>query len=152
MNPLSRALMTLILAAAVAGGSVLASRTEALASPSCGDTTPVVLFPPTRQFVNFNVATLTETDPLFTQITGITQDEPVNVPTVDGFDAVILSPTDFEVRAERLGNGNGRVYVVTYTVSDLSGNQISCQLPIQVPVSPNRTAINDGQNHNSLPG
>ncbi|MHC4795607.1 MAG: lamin tail domain-containing protein, partial [Planctomycetota bacterium] len=39
-------------------------------------------------------------------------------------DMVILNSSSFKVRAERLGNGNGRVYTITFEVADASGNKI----------------------------
>jgi hypothetical protein len=38
-----------------------------------------------------------------------------------------------ELRAERSGSGQGRVYTVTITASDLSGNQSTATVDVRVP-------------------
>ena len=50
----------------------------------------------------------------------------------------------FKVRAERLANGNGRVYEATYKLTDEYGNESveSCQ--IVVPLSKNSPVVHDG--------
>ncbi|MNH96334.1 hypothetical protein D3C73_490010 [compost metagenome] len=41
--------------------------------------------------------------------------------------------TSFQVRAERLGNGTGRIYTITYTVIDHAGNQSTAISTVRVP-------------------
>lgn len=48
-------------------------------------------------------------------------------------DIVILGPTTFMVRAERQGKGNGRVYGVTYSVTDSAGNSTEATCYFGVP-------------------
>jgi len=49
-----------------------------------------------------------------------------------------------KVRAERKGDGNGRVYVVTFKVTDASGNVSTATAKITVPNSQNGTqAVDD---------
>jgi len=76
------------------------------------------------------------------------QDEPVNG-TGDGDsapDAALLTSTQNDkvlIRAERAGNGNGRVYHIDFTAFD--GFE-SCAGSVQVAVPPSRNgeAIDDG--------
>lgn len=49
-----------------------------------------------------------------------------------------------DLRAERNGNGNGRVYTITLAVSDETGNESTAECYVQVPHSKKGTAINDG--------
>ncbi|MDF2644720.1 MAG: hypothetical protein K0Q73_525 [Paenibacillus sp.] len=43
------------------------------------------------------------------------------------------SDTDFLLRAERSGKGMGRIYRITYTVTDLAGNQMMAVAEVKVP-------------------
>ncbi len=54
----------------------------------------------------------------------ITSNEPINGPE-DGNTTVdwqVLSPTQVRVRAERAGEGTGRIYTIAVTCTDPSGN------------------------------
>jgi hypothetical protein len=75
-------------------------------------------------------------------ITGVTQDEPTNG-LGDGdtpIDAVINADGTVLLRAERSGSGNGRVYRVSFTASDLEGSS-SGVIRVTVPHTVNRPAI-----------
>ncbi|MBV9925986.1 MAG: DUF5011 domain-containing protein [Acidobacteria bacterium] len=50
----------------------------------------------------------------------------------------------FQVRAERDGGGNGRVYTVTFKVTDASGNVGRTTATIVVPHNPGETPVNSG--------
>jgi parallel beta-helix repeat protein len=41
--------------------------------------------------------------------------------------------TTFRLRAERLGSGTGRIYTITYTATDMAGNQTSASATVTVP-------------------
>lgn len=91
----------------------------------------VELWPPNHQQVTLSLADcvrdLCEEDldvDALGQILSIYSDEPENA-TGDGNtleDIVILSSSSFMVRAERRGGGDGRVYGVTFEISDSAGN------------------------------
>ncbi|MBD3919479.1 right-handed parallel beta-helix repeat-containing protein [Paenibacillus sp. PR3] len=49
-----------------------------------------------------------------------------NVPLIDSSDS-------FEVRADRSGDGDGRVYTITYTAKDLAGNAATASVNVTVP-------------------
>jgi hypothetical protein len=46
---------------------------------------------------------------------------------------VILDDTHFQLRAERMGGGDGRVYTITYTATDDSGNSTTEIAEVRVP-------------------
>lgn len=48
-------------------------------------------------------------------------------------DIEILSNTTFRLRSERSGGGDGRIYTVTYSVMDCSGNETTVQTEVIVP-------------------
>ena len=81
-------------------------------------------------------------------VTGVTQDEPVNAKG-DGNtspDAAIQAGSA-SVRAERSGNGNGRVYHISFRADDGQGGVCSGVVKVSVPHSMGKglTAIDDGQ-------
>jgi cysteine-rich repeat protein len=83
-------------------------------------------------------------------ITSIYSDEPEDEQgNGDGHthdDIVITGNSSFELRAERQGAGNGRVYGVNFTVTDRAGNQISSTCRFAVPHDQSgRPATDDGQ-------
>jgi hypothetical protein len=90
-------------------------------------------------------------DPINITITGITQDEPVNgigdgntYPDGDGVDTSIA-----QVRAERAGPGNSRVYEISFTAEDDFGAQCSGSVKVCVPHDQGGDNIctDDGQNY-----
>jgi hypothetical protein len=40
--------------------------------------------------------------------------------------------TDFMLRAERSGKGNGRIYTITYSITDAAGNQSTAIATVKV--------------------
>jgi uncharacterized repeat protein (TIGR01451 family) len=95
------------------------------------------LWPPNHKYVAGQIAGVTDPDgnPISLTINGITQDEPVNS-TADGNtspDATIGSGGAFQVRAERSGQGDGRVYRVAFTATDGLGGECSGVGRIGVP-------------------
>ena len=101
-----------------------------------------VLWPPNHKMVTINaaVAVTDICDPNASFVlTSITSNEPDNG-TGDGDKpndiqgaAYGTADTSFLLRAERSGRGNGRIYTVTYTASDKSGNTTPVQLLVTVP-------------------
>jgi len=115
---------------------------------------PAVLWAPNHQFVPIAILGVTDPDgdALTITATGVTQDEPV-IGTGDGHtspDAVIQARAA-SVRAERAGNGNGRVYHIAFTADDGHGNSCSGAVTVGVPHSQKKglTAIDDGQRYTS---
>jgi len=104
---------------------------------------PDVLWPPNHRLVDVS-ATVMATDlcsAVDAILSSITSDEPDNAPgdgdgnTDDDVQGADLGTADFEIqlRAERAGTGDGRVYTVTYTAVDDSGNTTSASATAFVP-------------------
>lgn len=53
--------------------------------------------------------------------------------TVD--DIVIIDDYEFKLRAERSGLGTGRIYTITYEVTDNCGNTATASAEVSVPLS-----------------
>lgn len=110
-----------------------------------------VLWPPSHGMVKVSIVGVVDTENNDTiQITGVTQDEPTNG-TEDGdtaVDAVINSDGTVLLRAERAGNGNGRVYHIHFTASDFEGSA-SGVLDVTVPLDRNTAAIDGGELYDS---
>ena len=107
------------------------------------------LWPPNGELYPVNVMGVEDPDgdAITITITSIYQDEPVGNVT----DGVILGSTA-EVRAERDGNGNGRVYVIGFLANDGRGG--TCTGTVEVAVIPHDKsgsfdAINDGAIYDS---
>ncbi|AAM03700.1 TPA: VWA domain-containing protein [Methanosarcina acetivorans] len=83
-------------------------------------------------------------------ITSVSSDEPEDSPDKgDGAtleDIVIVDPQTVDLRAERQGDGNGRVYTINYEVTDASGNTAtgSCQVWVPHDQDEGTTAVDDG--------
>ena len=90
-------------------------------------------------------------DPVTITITGITQDEPLD-DTGDGNfepDGAGVNTSTAQVRAERSGNGNGRVYEISFTASDGQGGECSSSVQVCVPHDKKDDCVDDGQNFDS---
>ncbi|MFN2533179.1 MAG: DUF11 domain-containing protein [Pyrinomonadaceae bacterium] len=83
-------------------------------------------------------------------ISKVTSDEPENINSGDGNtvkDMVIANDCkSVDLRAERDGNKNGRVYTITFKVKDLSGNYGTVTAKVTVPHSqgPKGNPVDDG--------
>ena len=90
------------------------------------------LWPPNGKFVQENVLGVTDSDGdvVKISITSIKQDEPVGNKCPDGIGIGSLSA---QVRAERDGNGSGRVYRIGFTANDGYGNTCNGSVAVCVP-------------------
>ena len=82
-------------------------------------------------------------DGISIHIDSVTQDEPLNG-TGDGDtspDARRTAGGGVELRAERKGNGDGRVYTLTFTASDGRGGTTTGTVSVGVPHSAGGTAV-----------
>jgi endo-1,4-beta-xylanase len=69
-------------------------------------------------------------------LTSITSNETIQSDDIQNanYNKPISGTSDsFKLRAERLGNGNGRVYTITYTATDKAGNVITKSVEVSVP-------------------
>jgi hypothetical protein len=97
-----------------------------------------VLWPPNHKYVTVQ-ATLAPSDdadpnPAITLLS-VTSDEP-DSGTGSGDkpnDIVIVDDDTFKLRAERAGNGDGRIYTITYQVTDACGNSATYSAIVTVP-------------------
>jgi hypothetical protein len=124
--------------------------------PACGLATPSPnrLWPPNHKLVPVKIVGVTDPNngTVTITVTSVTQDEPV-----DGLgdgdtspDAVIQGDTVL-LRAERSGNGNGRIYTVSFTANDGFGATCGGKVNVIVPHgSPDAIAVDEGENYNSL--
>jgi hypothetical protein len=92
-----------------------------------------------------------EGDPIAITIDGILQDEPVDAPgsgktSPDGRG---VGTATAEVRAERIGSGNGRVYHIRFTADDGDGGTCSGEVLVSVPKSKKRTPVDNGPLYDS---
>lgn len=112
---------------------------------------PAVLWSPNHKYQTFNlsdcVTSVTDAcnGPLdintVGKITRVTSDEAEDDKLTDGGngdgdtcnDIVITGNTSVDLRAERFGRGNGRVYTVVFDVTDASGNVSSGSCKVAVP-------------------
>lgn len=125
--------------------------------PDCSQAaaSPALLWPPNHKLVMISIRGVTEpeNEPVRLQVTKITQDEPVNglgdgATSPDGFG---IGQPQAQVRAERSGLGNGRVYAITFTAEDGQGGTCTGTVRVGVPhdQSQGSTPIDDGQKYNS---
>ena len=119
-------------------------------SPECGSAAASqnTLWPPNHKMKDITILGVTDADDDSITITidGITQDEPVN-DTGDGDtspDGLGVGTDTAQIRAERSGTGDGRVYEISFTADD--GNEGTCSGSVQVgvPHDKNSTPINSG--------
>jgi Bacterial Ig domain len=103
--------------------------------PDCSHAAPSVttlLWPPNGRFVPVNVLGVTDPDgdPVTITVTSIRQDEPTGSNAPDGKG---VGTSTAQVRAERLGSGDGRVYAIGFTAADGDGGSCSGTVTVGVP-------------------
>ena len=68
------------------------------------------------------------------EITLVTSSEPVTGPgDTTSPDWIVTGPLSVDLRAERLGSGDGRIYTIEVTCTDEAGNQASSTVEVLVP-------------------
>jgi uncharacterized repeat protein (TIGR01451 family) len=125
-------------------------------NPSCSRASAgPSLWPPNHRLVSLSISGVSDADGdvLGIAITGVRQDEPTNG-LGDGdtaVDAKIGPGNAVQLRAERSGKGNGRVYHVYFTATDPYGGSCSGDAVVGVPhdQSPNGGAVDDGPSYDS---
>ncbi|MEW6174029.1 MAG: vWA domain-containing protein, partial [Bacillota bacterium] len=113
------------------------------------------LWPPNHKMEAIRILNVTDPDgdPVTITVTGITQDEPVSG-SGSGDTAPDGSGTGTDtawVRAERDGEGNGRVYRISFTAGDGKGGESSGSVLVGVPHDQgvNTVCVDDGQLYDS---
>jgi uncharacterized protein len=100
---------------------------------------PNRLWPPNHRYrtVKATVSAADSADPMpAIELVSVTSDEPDDG-TDDGDtgnDIVVVDATTFMLRAERSGDGDGRVYTITYRATDACGNSVTEDATVTVPL------------------
>jgi len=120
--------------------------------PDCSHAAPTIaeLSPANHQLVTVSIAGVSDPDgdPVVTRIIAVRSDEPVDaMGSGDGAtcpDAVIApDERSVQLRAERLGAGNGRVYTLYFTAHDPGGLSCAGTVQVCVPRNSNGTCVLD---------
>ena len=123
-------------------------------APSCVATpsTPLI-WPPNHQLVPIAINGVTDPDGdgVTIRIDSIFQDEPTNDAgdgntPVDGFG---IGTSLAQIRAERSGRGNGRVYRIGFTATDSIGASCSGAVGVAVPHNQKRAPVDGGALYDS---
>jgi hypothetical protein len=126
--------------------------------PDCSKAAATVatIWPPNHKMVSVGVQGVTDPQGQSTSIVihGVGQDEPTNGPA-DGNTCPDAGPAGFstvDVRAERSGQGNGRVYHIFFQATDPDGYSCSGEVLTCVPHDQGRgdVCIDDGASYDSL--
>jgi hypothetical protein len=125
----------------------------------------ITLWPPNHKYATVRVTDLVASasdncDPGVgigsVRIASVTSDEPNNSGGSGNTTNDIVIAADcksVQLRAERMGNGNGRVYTITFKVTDASGNVSTATAKVTVPHSQNGSAaLDDGPAYTVLSG
>lgn len=93
---------------------------------------PASLWPPNGRLVPVAIRGVTdpEGDPVTLAITGVRQDEPLSG---RGPDALGIGASTVQLRAERTGGGDGRVYRLSFTAADSQGASCTGTVTVCVP-------------------
>jgi ELWxxDGT repeat protein len=121
-------------------------------SPACNLAQPsrALLWPPNHKLLPVEILGVTDTSngQVAITITGVTQDEPVNdLGDGDTSPDAVLQGSTVLLRAERAGDGDGRVYEVSFMISDGQGGSCTGSVRVGVPrrMKAETGAIDDGQ-------
>ena len=129
--------------------------------PDCSEAKPSIaeIWPPNHKMVDIEILGVTDPDddPVTVTITGITQDEPVEAQEKGDLDphGAGVNIATAQVRAERLGSGNGRVYEISFTASDGRGGESEGSVTVCVPHDRRKKGtpcVDDGRLYNSVTG
>jgi hypothetical protein len=125
----------------------------------------ITLWPPNHKYETIKISDLVTSasdlcDPSVglgsVRISKVTSDE-LNNSGGDGntTNDIVIAPDckSVQLRSERSGNGNGRVYTITFKVVDASGNVATATAKVTVPKSQNGSvAVDDGPHYTALSG
>ena len=125
----------------------------------------ITLWPPNHQYETVKVSDLvasasdncdTGVDLSSVFISQVTSDEVENGDgDGDTLNDIVIAPDckSVQLRSERSGNANGRVYTITFKVIDASGNMATATATVTVPKSQNGSAaVDDGPQYTVLGG
>jgi hypothetical protein len=115
------------------------------------------LWPPNHEFVDvgfvYSAGDVCATQPLAVAIAVTSDEHPSQELGAGGpvhcADAEVGPDGSVRLRAERSGNGDGRVYRITVTATDSCGNATACSAEVRVPHNPKAVAVDSGQVYNA---
>jgi hypothetical protein len=114
------------------------------------------IWPPNHKMVDIDILGLSapDGDPMTVTVTRITQDEPVDDAGDGHFepDGGGIGAAAAQVRAERSGLGNGRVYTIAFTADDGQGRELAGSVTVCVPHDQGGGCVDDGQWYDSTTG
>lgn len=122
--------------------------------PVCDDVVANIdsLWPPNHKLVNVSLSGATDPDgdAITLSIVSVSQDEPTNgLGDGDKTPDAIISGSSVDVRSERSGTGDGRVYVISFNAEDSNGASCMGSVNIGVPHDKKDTAVDNGQDFDS---
>jgi len=97
--------------------------------------TPNVLWPANNKYVDVEASFTASSNVVSIDLLSITSNEPDDSKGNGNFinDIVILDNDSFKLRAERMGNGNGRVYTIVYQATNSCGATVIAEATVTVP-------------------
>jgi predicted extracellular nuclease len=97
--------------------------------------TPDVLWPPNHKYVTVTATVDASSDTSTITLLSVTSNEPDSgLGNGDkANDIVIIDDFTFKLRAERSGGGDGRIYTITYQVTNVCGNSTIVTTTVTVP-------------------
>jgi hypothetical protein len=115
---------------------------------SCAVSSIPELWPPNHKFVSIKILGVTDPDgdPVNITINSIRQDEPLKGGGTGNTcpDATGLGTNTAQVRAERAGTGDGRVYHISFTADDGKGGTCTGEVKVCVPHNKGKTCVDQG--------
>lgn len=123
--------------------------------PACdlAQASPDRLWPPNHKLVTVEIVGVADpdNDEVTISVDSVTQDEPVDgIGDGDTSPDAVIQGDKVLLRAERAGDGNGRVYQVTFTADDGSGGICTGTVTVCVPHDRRSTiCVDDGQFYDS---
>jgi hypothetical protein len=113
---------------------------------------PSELWPPNHKLTEVSIPGVSDPqgEAVSIVIDQVTQDEPLDgLGDGDTSPDAILQGAKVQIRAERSGTGNGRVYRIDFTASDGHGGACNGSVSVSVPHDKKSPAIDDGQLYDS---
>jgi len=110
--------------------------------PDCSGASGGTLWPPNHELVSVAIEGVVDPDsdqPVLIEVTDVFQDEPVGSAKSTGAgkdkapDAALMADGDLMLRLQRDGGGDGRVYWVHFTATDVDGDSCSGVVAFFVP-------------------
>jgi len=124
--------------------------------PDCSGARGQVIWPPNHSLVPVGIEGVVDADDpnsVTILVVGVSQDEPpgAGIPGDTSPDAVLLDGQLY-LRAERLGQGDGRVYHVQFIATDGSGETCTGTAVFTVPLNKKIPAVDGGALYDSFTG